>query len=71
MQPDMPGDLDAYIDMTAEEIARLILSLMVEEALRERLAAFRPPDLQDKPLAQASWPAMVAPCEHPTNSASV
>jgi hypothetical protein len=36
-----PDDLDAYLDLTADEVARLILCLLVEEALRCRLAAYR------------------------------
>lgn len=37
-----PGDeLDAYLDLGAEEIARLVLCLLIEEALRGRLAVFR------------------------------
>lgn len=30
-----------YLDMTREELSRLLLCLLVEEALRQRLAAFR------------------------------
>lgn len=34
-------ELDAYLDLSAEEIARLVLCLLIEEALRGRLAVFR------------------------------
>jgi hypothetical protein len=34
-------DLDAYLDLSAEEIARLVLCLIVEDMLRERLLGFR------------------------------
>ena len=34
-------DLDAYLDLSADEIARLVLCLIVEEMLRERLLGFR------------------------------
>lgn len=39
-----PGNLEAYLDLTAEEIARLVLCLLIEERLRARLAAFRAVD---------------------------
>jgi hypothetical protein len=38
---DAPPELDAYLDLSGEDIARLILMLMIEEALRQRLAEFR------------------------------
>ena len=44
-----PEELDAYLHMGAEDIARLVLCLLVEEALRRRLAAFR----QDLPAQPA------------------
>jgi hypothetical protein len=34
-------DLDAYLHLSGEEIARLVLCLLVEEALRDRLDSFR------------------------------
>jgi hypothetical protein len=36
-----PEKLDLYLDLTAGEISRIILCLLIEEALRGRLAAFR------------------------------
>jgi hypothetical protein len=36
-----PDQLEAYLDLTSEEIARLVLCLLIEETLRERLAVFR------------------------------
>jgi hypothetical protein len=33
----MPEQNDAYLSMTTEDIARLILCLIIEEALRTRL----------------------------------
>jgi hypothetical protein len=30
-----PPELDAYLDLTGEDVARLILMLLVEEALRQ------------------------------------
>ena len=41
MHQDQPGELDAYLDLGAEDIARLVLCLLVEEMLRDRLAAYR------------------------------
>ena len=41
-------DLDAYLDLTHGQIAHLILCLMIEEALRKRLLAFRQ-DLPTQP----------------------
>jgi hypothetical protein len=34
-------DLCAYLDLSRDQIAHLILCLMIEEALRQRLLAFR------------------------------
>lgn len=34
-------DLSAYLDMGRDDIARLVLWLLVEESLRGRLAGFR------------------------------
>jgi hypothetical protein len=34
-------DLGAYLDLSRDQIAHLILCLMIEEALRQRLLAFR------------------------------
>lgn len=34
-------EVAAYLDLSAEEISRIILCLLIEEALRGRLAAFR------------------------------
>lgn len=36
-----PEELEAYLDLTSEAIARIVLCLLIEEALRERLAGFR------------------------------
>ena len=36
-----PDDLDAYLDLKREEIARLVLCLLIEEALKGRLSVFR------------------------------
>lgn len=61
MHQDQPDNLDAYMDLGAEDIARLVLCLLIEEMLRERLAVFRPgPHIQ---LAPAADSAMVASCE--------
>ncbi len=49
MRPDGPGDLGAYVGMTAEELSRVVLCLLVEEMLRGRLAAFRQ-DLAPEPV---------------------
>lgn len=58
---DVRADLDACLDLTTEDIARLVLCLLVEEMLRGRLAAFRSaPHLS---LARVVDPAMVASCE--------
>jgi hypothetical protein len=42
-----PDHLETYLDLTAEEIARIVLCLLIEEALKRRLAAFRPGDVQE------------------------
>lgn len=34
-------DLDAYLDLSHDQLAHLILCLMIEEALRQWLTAFR------------------------------
>ena len=36
-----PDHLDAYMNLGAQDIARLVLCLLIEEALEGRLAAFR------------------------------
>jgi hypothetical protein len=36
-----PEELDPNLDLTAEEVSRIILCLLIEEALRGRLDAFR------------------------------
>ena len=45
-------ELEAYMHLTQAEITRLVLCLLIEEALGERLAAFRSPpqDLAPQPL---------------------
>ena len=40
MQPP-PVHLEPYLDLGQEEIARLVLCLLIEEKLRQRLAEFR------------------------------
>ena len=45
----IPEELAAYLDLSAEEISRVILCLLIEEALRGRLAAFRH-DLPAQPV---------------------
>jgi hypothetical protein len=42
--------LDAYMGLKREEVARLVLSLIIEEALRQRLALFRAEDLATQPV---------------------
>jgi hypothetical protein len=37
-----PEQLDAYLDLGNDDIARIVLCLLIEEALRGRLAAYRP-----------------------------
>jgi hypothetical protein len=34
-------DLDVYQDLSEDQIAHLVLCLLIEEALRQRLLAFR------------------------------
>jgi hypothetical protein len=36
-----PEELDAYLDLSNDDIARIVLCLLIEEALRGRLMAFR------------------------------
>ncbi len=36
-----PEELDAYMHLTAEETARLVLWLLIEEAFDRQLAAYR------------------------------
>ncbi len=38
-----PEELDAFLQMSKEEIARLVLCLLIEEALKGQLAALLPP----------------------------
>jgi hypothetical protein len=45
-----PDELDAYLDLSAEEISRIILCLLIEEALRGRLAVYRPQYLPTEPV---------------------
>ena len=45
-----PQELDPYIDLEREEIARIVLCLLVEEGLKARLAIFRLHDLPSQPL---------------------
>jgi len=47
-----PEDLEAYLRLTVEEIARLFLWLLIEEAFDRRLAAYRsqPQDLLSQPV---------------------
>ncbi len=42
-------ELDAYLDLSGEEIARVILMLLVEEALRNQLAPLRQ-NLEPQPV---------------------
>ena len=46
-----PEDLEAYLHLTPPEIARIVLYLLVEEAMRQELATFRshPQDLPPQP----------------------
>ncbi len=41
MLQGQPDELDAFMDLGAEDVARLVLCLLVEEMLRERLDSFR------------------------------
>ena len=41
MHQDQPHNLDAYIDLGADDVARLVLCLLIEEMLRDRLSAYR------------------------------
>ena len=45
-------ELDAYLHLGAADVARLVLCLLVEEALRDRLAIFRGgrQDLRPEPV---------------------
>jgi hypothetical protein len=36
-----PNELDAYLDLSAGELARLVLWLLIEEGLQERMSGFR------------------------------
>lgn len=36
--------LEPYLDLTAEEVARLVLCLLAEEEIGRRLASYRLPD---------------------------
>jgi hypothetical protein len=44
-----PEELDPYFDLSVGDISRIILCLLIEEALRGRLAAFRH-DLPAQPV---------------------
>lgn len=50
MAEEMSEQPDAYLTMTTEDIARLILCLIIEDTLRTRLAAYRPHDLPPEPV---------------------
>jgi hypothetical protein len=41
--------LDAYMDMGADDIGRLVLCLLIEETLRQRISALRQ-DLPTEPI---------------------
>jgi hypothetical protein len=43
-------ELDALVALSREDIARLVLSLLVEEMLSSRLAAFRSQNVFPKPV---------------------
>jgi hypothetical protein len=42
-------EMDAFLSLSDEEIARLVLWLLVEELLKERLAGFRAQELAPEP----------------------
>ena len=65
---DQPENLEAYMDLGKEDIARLVLCLLIEERLKERLAEFRE-DLTSQPV-QSKEKLLVAgsnvmPVSHP------
>jgi hypothetical protein len=68
VQQEQPDNLDAYLDLSAEDIARLVLCLLLEEALRGRLAAFRH-DLPAQPVQSLEKLCLgrldVVPVSHP------
>jgi hypothetical protein len=43
-------ELDAYLQLGAEEIARLVLCLLIAEALKSKLASFRSQNLPAEPV---------------------
>jgi len=43
-----PDNLDVYLGMTAQDLVRLVLCLLIEEALQKHLAGFR-----DEPAERA------------------
>lgn len=55
----MDGRVETYIDMTNEEVARLVLSLILEEMLKQRLAVFRLDQPSEKPVYVDAQSAMV------------
>lgn len=46
-----PEELEAYMGLSSQDIARLVLCLLMEEALRSQLSAFRsgPEELTSEP----------------------
>jgi hypothetical protein len=44
-----PETFEIYLDLSKEEIRQLVVCLMIEEALRTRLAVFRAHDLPTQP----------------------
>ncbi len=46
-----PGELEAFMGLSNQEIARLVLCLLIEEALQSQLSAFRcgPEELHPEP----------------------
>ena len=57
---ETPEELEPYLDISAEDIARLILCLLIEESLRHRLSAFRH-DLPAQPVEGLEEFGVVSP----------
>jgi len=52
-EAERPDDLTAYLDLSAVEVARILLCLLIEESLRCRLSVFRE-EPEKPPVKKAS-----------------
>ena len=53
--------IDAYMDLSSEDIVRLILCLLIEEALKARLDVFRSEQLLPEPVQRQEELVVMGP----------